>query len=209
MDFDHRGASKSIKLAVAYILLAGLALMPARLRAQDDSFSAPPAPDDDILEPADPGWNNVNEFTAGSEGQVLEIPQAVAPENEAELSNSDTSMPTDDPDATVAEAAAAAQDPANDPADDPAHDPANDLAAYESRQASIQEYVSPGLPRPLVAYPQLAPAFGSGWHMVTIAPPKVIVIRPGTLSTIPSTSPLLTTPRGAGPVFGGWWNRAR
>jgi hypothetical protein len=222
MDFYHRGAGRSLRLFGALIILGGLALGPASLHAQDDSVGAPTAPTDDILEPADPGWDNVNAATAGSDGPVLEIPQAVglndntattsadpmadagaatAPDSSVTSGPADSSVASGPADSSVASGPAVAENPSDGLDASASPQPNDDVAALPG--------VLPGMSRPLVNYHPVGPAINPGWRYVTLPPPTVIAVRPGSLSPLPATSPMLMTPRGAGPVFGGWWHRTR
>jgi hypothetical protein len=198
MDFDHRGASSGTRsrsrLAGGLMLIAGLALMPGALHAQADNFEAPPAPADDILEPADPGWNSVSNLTTDSDGQVLELPQAVAVDEGASASSA-AADPMENPDATMAPDATVAEDQAGD------------LGGFEGRPANGNQFAAAPMFRRPIAFPPFNATSRPGWRFVPMPPPTIIVIRPSGLSPLPATSPLLTTPRGSGPVWGGWWHR--
>jgi hypothetical protein len=198
MNFDHRGASSGTRskgrLASGLILIAGLVLMPAALHAQADNFEAPPAPADDILEPADPGWNSVSNLTTDSDGPVLELPQAVAADDGASVSSA-AADPMGDPDPTIA------------PDTTVAEDQSGDLGGFEGRQANGNQFAAVPMFRPVQPFPRFNPTYNPSWRFVPQPPPTIIVIRPSGLSPLPATSPMLTTPRGSGPVWGGWWHR--
>jgi hypothetical protein len=186
MRFDLHRAS-CLGVFVGLPLIAGLALTPAVLHAQDAGTRTGPLPSDEITEPADPGWNRVDDSATDS-SQVLELPQVVSSDDNA----TDAVDPEDSTAMNDAEASAAESN-------------YGDLNDYENQQVAAGELPqSPIQPRTVV----FPPTFG-GSRFIVLPPPTVILVRPRGLSPLPPTSPLLTMPRGAGPVFGGWWHRSR
>jgi len=117
--------------------------------------------------------------------QVLELPQVAAPEQD-EASSDDSST-------------------------DPDQLSSGDLNDYQNQAAGAAAVAQAAPPLMTVppgvienANPPYAP----------IAPPVIIVARPGGLGPFPATSPMLTTPAGSRPVTrvpsvaGGWWQRS-
>jgi hypothetical protein len=156
-------------------------MAPIALHAQTDESEPAPAFSDEISEPSTPDWSRIDD-SPDSTGQVLELPQVVAVDG--------TSA-----DATADAGAASSDDTA---ARLPSVDGGGDLGEYTNRMNPRELALSP----PTALYPSVGRS-----RFIAIPPSSVIIVRPGGLSPIPATSPLLMTPRGSGPVFGGWWHR--
>jgi hypothetical protein len=184
MDFSRLNGRRAISLAAALLLVTAAAPLAANAQA-DDSASALT---DDISEPATADWGRIDDASPDSSGQVLELPQVV------------------DPDESSADATPADGTSVDETTDDSAAIPAGDEADYLDDNADrLTAGRALALSPPITSY---YPAAGS-WRYITIPPASVIIVRPAGVGGIPATSPLLTTPRGSGPVFGGWWHRVR
>jgi hypothetical protein len=168
----------------------------------DDSSGSPPTSHTD--------WEEVPESSdaTSGEGQVLEIPQSVDPNQ-----------------AAAPEGSSPAQAANNGQGDQSAQSPdeLGGLNDYQSQNAEVSGGylipvpvlvpvpVSPGFAGPRVGAPApgmggvgpISPPFPPGGFRPT--PP--IVLRPGGFGGIPSTSPMLTPPRGSAAIPGGWWTR--
>jgi hypothetical protein len=161
-------------------------------------------------------WEEVPETDSDAtsgEGQVLEIPQSVDP-NEAAAPESNS----------PAQASNGGQ--GDESAQAP--DELGGLNDYQSQNAEVSGGylipvpvlvpvpVSPGFAGPRMGVPrQPAPGMGGVGPISPPFPPggfrptPPIVLRPGGFAGIPSTSPMLTPPRGSAAIPGGWWTRAR
>ncbi|HLW72143.1 MAG TPA: hypothetical protein VKS22_16150 [Candidatus Binataceae bacterium] len=196
MDFNQLHNRRGISLAAALLLIT--AVIPLALRAQTDDPDSTPALTEGISEAATPDWSRVDDSSPDSSGQVLELPQVIDPGESSA-------------DATPADAASA--DGATD--DSVAAMDSNDAAAATlsgNEAAYLDDYANRlAAARALALAPRSIPYYPgvSSWRYITIPPSSVIIVRPGGLSAIPANSPLLMSPRGSGPVFGGWWHRVR
>jgi len=174
--------------------------------AADVSSGSPPTSHTD--------WEEVPEtdsdVTSG-EGQVLEIPQSVDPNQVAAPESNRPAQASND-----RQGDESAQAP----------DELGGLNDYQSQNAEVSGGylipvpvlvpvpVSPGFAgRRMGAQPApgmggvgpISPPFPPGGFRPT--PP--IILRPGGFAGIPSTSPMLTPPRGSAAIPGGWWTRTR
>ena len=161
-------------------------------------------------------WEEVpetNSDATSGEGQVLEIPQSVDP-NEAAAPESKSPAQA----SNGGEGDESAQVP----------DELGGLNDYQSQNAEVSGGylipvpvlvpvpVGPGFAGPRMGAPtQLAPGMGGVGPISPPFPPggfrptPPIILRPGGFAGIPSTSPMLTPPRGSAAIPGGWWTRAR
>jgi hypothetical protein len=124
-----------------------------------------------------------------SDGQVLELPQVTdsAGSGDPEESTASADSSIDDDSAGVdGEAPGTAADYANRAA------VAASMPAWPAASARFS----------------FAPTLGR-WSYAPIRPPAIIVVRPMSAGPLPSTSPMLSAPRGTHVVMGGWWQRAR
>lgn len=173
-----------------------------------DDSSAPPKSHTD--------WEEVPETDSDAtsgEGQVLEIPQSVDPNEAAAPENN-----------SPAQASSGGQ--GDESAQAP--DELGGLNDYQSQNAEVSGGylipvpvlvpvpVSPGFAGPRMGVPtQPAPGMGGVGPISPPFPPggfrptPPIVLRPGGFAGIPSTSPMLTPPRRSVAIPGGWWTRAR
>src|SRR5216683_1915533 len=192
--------------------------------SESDSILGPPASAaDDSSAPPDVSsgsptshtdWEEVPETNSDAtpgEGQVLEIPQSVDPKQAAAPESKSPAQASND-----GQSDESAQAP----------DELGGLNDYQSQNAEVSgPYlipvpvlvpvpVSPGFAgRQMGAQPApgmggvgpISPPFPPGGFRPT--PP--IILRPGGFAGIPSTSPMLTPPRGSAAIPGGWWTRAR
>lgn len=173
-----------------------------------DDSSAPPKSHTD--------WEEVPETDSDAtpeEGQVLEIPQSVDP-NEAAAPESNSP--------------AQASNGGQGDESEQAPDELGGLNDYQSQDAEVSGGylipvpvpvpvpVGPGFAGPQMGVP-IRPAPGMG-GVGPISPPfppggfrptPPIILRPGGFAGIPSTSPMLTPPRGSAAIPGGWWTRSR
>jgi hypothetical protein len=173
----------------------------------DDSSGSPPASHTD--------WEQVpetNSDATSGEGQVLEIPQSVDP-NQAAAPESKSP-------------AQASNDGQGDESAE-APDELGGLNDYQSQDAEVSGgYL---IPVPVLVPGPVNPGFAAGPRMGApiqpapgmggvgpISPPfppggfrptPPIVLRPGGFAGIPSTSPMLTPPSGSTAIPGGWWTR--
>jgi hypothetical protein len=173
----------------------------------DDSSGSPPASRTD--------WEEVpetNSDATSGEGQVLEIPQSVDP-NQAAAPESKSP-------------AQASNDGQGDESAE-APDELGGLNDYQSQNAEVSGgYL---IPVPVLVPVPVSPGFAAGPRMGAptqpapgmggvgpISPPfppggfrptPPIVLRPGGFAGIPSTSPMLTPPSGSTAMPGGWWTR--
>lgn len=173
----------------------------------DDSSGSPPASHTD--------WEQVpetNSDATSDEGQVLEIPQSVDPNQAAAPESKSPEQASND-----GQGAESAQAP----------DELGGLNDYQSQDAEVSGgYV---IPVPVLVPVPASPGFAAGPRMGAptqpapgmggvgpISPPfppggfrptPPIVLRPGGFAGIPSTSPMLTPPSGSTASPGGWWTR--
>jgi hypothetical protein len=176
----------------------------------EDSSASPPASHRD--------WEEVPEADSDAtsgEGQVLEIPQSVDP-TEAAAPDSEGNSP-----------AQASNDGQRDESAD-APDELGGLNDYQSQDVQVSGGylipvpvpvpvpVSPGFAGPRLGVPtQPVPGMGGVGPISPPFPPggfrptAPIILRPGGFAGIPSTSPMLTPPRGSTAIPGGWWTRTR
>jgi hypothetical protein len=181
MEFGHL-QYRTIGVAAGLVFIATMTAAPPVLRAQTDGSEAGPAATADVSTPDSPEWDMLDDPASDSDSQVLELPKLV----ETEDGTADFTTTEADDDSIEA----------------PSGNEAGNLSDYLNRSEQGAEVAL--APPPPIIYPPVG-----GWNFVTVPPSSVIIVRPGGLSPIPSTSPLLTTPRGSGPVFGGWWHRVR
>src|SRR5216684_1809618 len=146
-------------------------------------------------------------------GQVLEIPQSVDPNQVAAPESKSPAQASND-----GQGDESAQAP----------DELGGLNDYQSQNAEVSgPYlipvpvlvpvpVSPGFAGPRMGAPtQPAPGMGGVGPISPPFPPggfrptPPIILRPGGFAGIPSTSPMLTPPRGSAAIPGGWWTRTR
>jgi hypothetical protein len=175
-----------------------------------DDSSVPPTSHTD--------WEQVPETnsdaTSGGDGQVLEIPQSVNPA-QAAGPNSDANSP------------AQASNEGQDNQSGNAPDELGGLNGYQNQNAELSGGYYIPVPVPVPVGPGFAggrmggpvqptgpgmggvgpisPLFPGGGFVPT--PP--IILRPGGLAGIPSTSPMLSPPLGSSAMPGGSWNRMR
>src|SRR5579859_6443779 len=132
----REGLTLRIQAACVAVLICGVALMlrPKLVAAQsadasaDDSPAAASSSTDEVAPPpADDSWNRVDSSEGDSEGQVLEVPQVVDPQDAA----SDTA---DGGDNDPSEGQAAAADDAGD-GSDANGDQVGSLDDYQNQQA--------------------------------------------------------------------------
>ena len=190
--YHRENLKRRFSYAVGLLSGAAIAVLPFTALASDPDPLAPPASSvsDSITESAGPAWEQINNNSAiaTSDGPVLELPSVMAP----------GAITPDATDATAAE------DPTDDDATNPLADRVGDVADYEDREA-----VSSALPLwPPQAAAVVMPRIYAGANYGAMPPVSVIVVRPGGISPIPATSPMLTTPRTRN-FAGGWWQRAR
>jgi hypothetical protein len=192
MDFSHLNSGCAVTLAAAFLLVA--AATPVAVHAQtDDSASALT---DDTSEPTTPDWDRIDDPAPDSSGQVLELPQVVTlDESSVDATPSDAASVGETTDDSAVDMASR-----DDTAAIPSGDEADYLDDYANRLTAGRALALS--PRPAPYYPAVG-----RWRFITIPPANVIIARPSGLGGIPATSPLLTTPRGSGPIFGGWWHR--
>jgi len=160
-------------------------------------------------------WDEVpetNSDAASGDGQVLEIPQSVDPNQAAAPEGKNPAEVSND-----RQGDESAQAP----------DELGGLNDYQSQNAEVSGGylipvpvlvpvpVSPGFAGPRMGAPtQSAPGMGGVGPISPPFPPggfrptPPIVLRPGGFVGIPSTSPMLTPPRGSATIPGGWWTRA-
>ena len=177
--------------------------------------------DDSPVPPAShTDWEQVPETNSdatsgavGWDGQVLEIPQSVDPNQVAAPESKSPAQASND-----GQGDESAQAP----------DELGGLNDYQSQNAEVSgPYlipvpvlvpvpVSPGFAGPRMGAPtQPAPGMGGVGPISPPFPPggfrptPPIILRPGGFAGIPSTSPMLTPPRGSAAIPGGWWTRAR
>lgn len=156
-----------------------LGMRPVGARAEDPADADPPALSTDASDAYFAGDENA------SDGQVLELPQVTDPDISGTTASADSSGDGD---------SAAVGDEALGNAADYAHqaDVAGSMPSWPTASAPFG----------------FAPALGR-WSYTPIRPPAIIIVRPMSVGPLPSTSPMLTTPRGTHVVMGGWWQRAR
>ena len=182
--------------------------------AVDDSSAAPDVSSGSPTSHTD--WEEVPETNSDAtpeEGQVLEIPQSVDPKQAAAPESKSPVQASND-----GQGDESAQAP----------DELGGLNDYQSQNAEVSGGylipvpvlvpvpVSPGFAGPRMGAPtQPAPGMGGVGPISPPFPPggfgptPPIVLRPGGFAGIPSTSPMLTPPRGSAAIPGGWWTRAR
>jgi len=190
----HREKTKPrLSTTLGWLSGVALAVLPLVAYGWDTDLGAPPPPSisDGTSEPEAPDWEQVsnNGEIAGSDGPVLELP-SVAPVS--------ASVSADSASAELANETTADDEEGSDSTDDRV----GDLSEYEE-----QESVPSALPLwpPPVAVVTMPLGYAG---MTYMPPPSVIVVRPGGLTPIPATSPMLSMPRSTHFV-GGWWNRVR
>lgn len=197
-----RGAGRSRRALTAIAMLAAAALacsaLPAKARAGIGAGAPSVAegrtpPESSDWEPADSADTSASDANSG---QVLELPQAVDPEQ---------AQAPDANDAAAQAGNGAAQEP----------DQVGNLDDYQSTMDSepMPVYLVPVVPRGWVAGRPLAvnpamPRTGGMRGMGGMMPGSSIYVPPAGISPIMPTSPMLTTPPGSGALPGGWWTRA-
>ncbi len=163
-----------------------------------DDSSVPPASHSD--------WEQVPESnsdaTSGEDGQVLEIPQSVDA-TQAPAPNRDDNSP-----------AQASNEGQYDKSGNDELGGLNDYQQDQNEELSGGYYIPVPVPVPvgpgfagarMGGVGPISPPFPGGGFVPT--PP--IILRPGGLAGIPSTSPMLTPPLGSAAMPGGSWNRMR
>jgi hypothetical protein len=164
-----------------------------------DDSSVPPTSHTD--------WEQVPETnsdaTSGGDGQVLEIPQSVNPA-QAAGPNSDANSP------------AQASNEGQDNQSRNAPDELGGLNGYQNQNAELSGGYYIPVPVPVPVGPGFAGARMGGVEPISppfpgggFVPTPPIILRPGGLAGIPSTSPMLTPPLGSAAMPSGSWNRMR
>jgi len=154
--------------------------------------------------PAAPGdWYEVDGANSDPIGeQVLEVPQVVDP-GQTTRAGQNGNVDHQDQQASIPDG--------GDTGDFSAPDQLGSVDDYQSQNSELGTMngyvVAAPLPplasrNPIIVNPPPNRPMSGG------IPPTVMMIRPGTLGSIPATSPMLTPPRNSGPIPGGWWTPA-
>lgn len=195
-------------LVCAAALVFSPRLLPAQSSADDNSPAMPATSMDEVSTPSADGWDRMEDAdTDEADGQVLEVPQVIDPASQA----ADEGDASED-DSAASQAAGADN---SDDSDDAAADRLGNLDDYENQEADADANGSSIVPVPIgmgtppfnTGASGLPAGVGSGGML----PQWPIFVRPGGISAIPSTSPMLTPPRGSAMRPGmplGWWTRA-
>lgn len=212
-----RLSSKGIEFCVPYVRLvtvaivvcaAALVFSPRLVPAQssdgiDDTSAAVRSTSmDEVSTLGGSGWDRIEGTEPdAADGQVLEIPQVVDSGSQA----------AHDGDANGGDSAASADNSGD--SDDAAADRLGNLDDYQNQEAAAAANGFSVVPVPIIVG---APPFSIGTPPTSagsggMLPMRPIFVRPGGISPILPTSPMLTPPRSSAIRPGmplGWWTRA-
>jgi hypothetical protein len=218
---DHGGTKRKLVAPLVIVLVSAAALVcfAAPARAQSDDVTGPPAETlDNLTPPSASSWERIDgPDYGGADGQVLEVPQVVDPnDTAADAGDNGNADAGGDANAGSTDGAQVQTADGSGNGNNAEQDPdqigsINDYQTEQSELASSGFYVvvpmQPlGVRPPLGVYPPTGILPPAGGGMLGSRP---IMIPPRSVGPFPSTSPMLMPPRMSGSISGGWWTRAR
>jgi hypothetical protein len=219
-DVAKRGAAPLLAASIAVVALFFGA---RRGRAQsDDRPTASASTLESVSPPASGDWERVDgapadESDDSSDSQVLEIPQALDPNDAAAAQSQDGGDPSV-ADSGDGQSQADGSDSGSG-ADAPDQiGSINDYQSQPSETGPMTTYLPPMAARPLGMSPPIGlnppmpmPPYSyfppAGFGPNGMLPPGPVIVRPGVTGYMPPSSPMFMAPRPMAAMPGGWWNR--
>jgi hypothetical protein len=220
-DVGKRTAVQLLAASAVAVMVFGASVANAQ---SDDRPTANGSTLESVSPPSSGDWERVDGTPAdaaddSSNNQVLEVPQAIDP-NDAAAAQADAGG---DPSAANPSDSQQQADGSGDGDSEDAPDEIGSINDYQSQRDDVGPAavlippmagrpfgMSPPVgfnpPMPIMRPPYVPPA---GLLPGGVLPPRPVMIRPGVTGYIPPSSPMFMAPRPMGSIPGGWWNRVR